>query len=91
MSNYERKNNTATLFNNDYKEKDTHPDLKGEALVGDAKYRMSAWRKIDKNGNDYYSIQLQTEEEAEKYKKERSNVQEQANKSTESTDTSLPF
>ena len=92
MPEYERKNNTATIFNNDYKETENQPDLKGEALVGDVKYYVSAWKRSDKNGNDYYSMSLQTFEEAEKYKKKKdSDVQEQTDKSDQSDSEDLPF
>lgn len=93
MSNqYERKNNSATLFTNSFKDSDKHPDMKGEALIGDVVYKMSAWRNSDKNGNDYYSMKFQTEQEAEKYKKENaSNVREQADQSDQSDNSDLPF
>jgi len=55
---YEMKNNTASIFKNYKKEKDTHPDMKGEALIEGKAFWVSAWRKEDKNGNQWFSIAL---------------------------------
>jgi uncharacterized protein (DUF736 family) len=55
---FEQKNNTATLFQNRKKEKDTHPDMTGSLLVDGIKKDISAWKKQDKNGNDYISISI---------------------------------
>lgn len=55
---YEMKNNTASIFKNYKKEKDTHPDMKGEALIEGRAFWVSAWRKEDKNGNPWFSIAL---------------------------------
>jgi len=42
---YEQKNFSGSLFKNDRKEKDTHPDYKGSALIDGREYWMSAWLK----------------------------------------------
>ncbi len=55
---YEMKNNTASIFKNYKKEKDTHPDMKGEALIDGKSFRVSAWRKEDKNNNAWFSVAL---------------------------------
>lgn len=93
MSEYQRQDNTGTLFNNDYKAKDSQPDMRGEFLIGNVKYEGSAWKKTSSNGNEYYSFKFQTEEEASKYKKKKedNHVQEQANRSNQSDSEDLPF
>lgn len=53
---YEMKNNTASIFKNYKKEKNSHPDMKGEALIDGKSYWVSAWRKEDKNNNAWFSI-----------------------------------
>ena len=53
---YEAKDNTGTIFRNDRKEKDTHPNAKGTALIDGVDYWVSAWTKKDKDGNAYQSI-----------------------------------
>jgi hypothetical protein len=55
---YEKKDNTGALFPNDKKEKDTHPDVKGDALVDGVEYWLSGWLKETKNGVSYTSLSL---------------------------------
>lgn len=47
---YETKPNSGSLFKNDRKEKETHPDYKGQALIGGVEMWVSAWIKEGKNG-----------------------------------------
>lgn len=42
---YERKDGDIAVFKNDKKEKDTHPDWKGEALIDGKKYEVAFWEK----------------------------------------------
>ena len=56
-----RENNGA-LFKNMRKEKDTHPDYRGDANVAGIDCWMSAWLKKDKNGHTYMSIAFKEKE-----------------------------
>ena len=47
---YEAKPNTGTLWKNDRKEKDTHPDYRGSLNVDGHEYEISAWIKEGKKG-----------------------------------------
>lgn len=53
---YEMRENSGSLFKNNKKEKDTHPNAQGEALIGGVLYYVSAWTKKDKNGNPWQSL-----------------------------------
>lgn len=53
---YEQKDNTGSLFRNDKKEKDTHPNAKGSAMIDGISYWVAAWTKRDKDGNAYQSL-----------------------------------
>ena len=47
--------NSGSMFKNDRKCKDTHPDITGSAVVGGVDYYVSGWRKTGQKG-DYYSL-----------------------------------
>lgn len=59
---YEQKDNTGSLFKNDRKETDNHPDYKGSALVGGVDHWLDAWINTDRNGNKYMSLKLKPKE-----------------------------
>ena len=50
------KENSGSLFNNNRKETDRHPDRTGTALIGGVEYYVSGWVKTDKNGNPWLSL-----------------------------------
>jgi hypothetical protein len=53
---YEPRDNSGSVFQNDRKEKDTHPDRAGSAMVGGVEYWVSGWLKKDKNGRPFLSL-----------------------------------
>jgi len=59
---YEQKDNSGSFFKNRKKEKDTHPDMTGTVMLGGVEYWVSAWRKIDKNGDPWYSMSFKEKE-----------------------------
>jgi hypothetical protein len=63
MAKFEQREGSGSLFKNDRKEKDTHPNATGTALIGGVEYWVSAWTKKDKNGNPWQSLAFKPKEE----------------------------
>jgi len=58
---YVQKENIGSLFKNDRKEKETHPDYKGDINIGGVNYWLSAWVKEGKNGK-FFSLSVNMKE-----------------------------
>jgi len=61
---YEMKEMSGSLFVNSKKEKDTHPDRNGTALIGGVEYWVSGWIKETKSGDKWLSLAFKPKEEA---------------------------
>ena len=60
---YEQKPNTGSLFKNDRKESDSHPDYKGSALIdGLGDCWLDAWINTAKDGSKYMSLKFKPKE-----------------------------
>jgi hypothetical protein len=46
----EKKDNSGALFNNEKREKETHPHYQGKATINGVEYYVSSWIKEGKNG-----------------------------------------
>lgn len=53
---YETKDMTGSIFNNERKQSDNHPDRSGSAKIDGVDYWVNGWLKKDKNGNPYLSL-----------------------------------
>lgn len=53
---YEQKDNSGSLFKNDRKTTEQHPNATGSAKIAGIEYWVSAWTKKDKNGNPWQSL-----------------------------------
>jgi hypothetical protein len=53
---YELKDNTGSVFANDRKIEDTHPDRTGTAKIGGVEYWVSGWLHTTKKGQTYLSL-----------------------------------
>lgn len=47
---YEKKDMSGTLFRNDKREKDSHPNAQGTAIIEGIEYWVSAWTKDGAKG-----------------------------------------
>lgn len=61
---FEQRQNSGSIFKNDRKEKDTHPDGKGSALIDGVEYWVSSWNKVGANGVQFRSLSFQRKEQA---------------------------
>jgi uncharacterized protein (DUF736 family) len=81
MANQYDNNMTGIISKNDRKEKDSHPDYRGQAEVDGVEYWISAWIKERKDGSGkFLSMRFETKDQ-------------QANKTTTTTtvDADAPF
>jgi uncharacterized protein (DUF736 family) len=53
---------TGSLFRNDRKESDTHPDYKGSALINGVDHWLDAWINTAKDGSKYMSLKMKPKE-----------------------------
>jgi len=83
----EQKNNAGVAFKNDYKQKENHPDFKGNAMINGKQMDVAVWVKNDKNGKQYFSLSF-----SEPYvKQETPQYQAPSNDVHVLTDDDLPF
>jgi hypothetical protein len=53
---YELKDNTGSMFANNRKSEDTHPDRTGTAKIGGVEYWVHGWLRTTKKGQPYLSL-----------------------------------
>lgn len=64
---YEQKDGSGALFKNQ-KQKDTHPDYKGNVRIAGVDYELAAWIKKSKSGTTYMSLNAQPKREKQERK-----------------------
>lgn len=62
MSNYQTRDNSGSLFKNEEKKTDNHPDYSGTALVGGVEMFMDAWIKTSDSGRRWMSFSFKPKE-----------------------------
>ena len=63
---YEQRDNSGSLFKNDKKESDNHPDYNGSAMVNGTEMWMSAWLKTASNGKKFMSFSFKPKDQQAK-------------------------
>ena len=63
MSNYQQRDNTGSLFKNEDKQSDNHPDYKGSCLVGGVDYWFDAWIKTAESGRRWMSFSFKPKDQ----------------------------
>ena len=85
---YEMKPDTGSLFKNDRREKETHPQAKGSALIDGVEYWVSAWTNETKGGEKYQSLKFNRKDEQ---KAPRPKTLATPNDDEDGFDDDLPF
>jgi uncharacterized protein (DUF736 family) len=88
---YEQRDNTGSLFKNDRKESDTHPDYKGSALINGVDHWLDAWINTDRNGSKYMSLKLKPKSDVARAANADTGVLPVADAGIDSTSDSVPF
>jgi uncharacterized protein (DUF736 family) len=84
---YEQKDNSGSLFKNDKKESDRHPDYRGTCMVNGVEMAMSAWLKTSAKGTKWMSFSF-----SEPYRKEAAApVKDEWADSFDDSNSDIPF
>jgi hypothetical protein len=62
--------NSGTLWTNEYKTKETQPDLTGNITINGRKFKLKAWKNT-KDGKGFLSLKLDTYEEKQPQQPQR--------------------
>lgn len=73
MAKFEHRDNSGTLFKNDRRTSDKHPEYKGEGVVNGVPVWISAWVKEGAKGK-FFSMAFQPKDER-KQQSQKSNYQ----------------
>lgn len=55
---YQKKDGDGALFQN-RKQKDSHPDVRGDFLLDGKEYEIAGWQKSTRNGDPWWSLKVQ--------------------------------
>lgn len=88
---YEQKDMSGSLFKNDRKETDTHPDYKGSALLNGVDHWLDAWVNTDRNGNKYMALKFKPKEAASRVARPETGVLPVTPAGIDATSDSIPF
>jgi uncharacterized protein (DUF736 family) len=55
--------NRGSLFKNDKKEEEKHPDMNGSINIDGTEYWISGWKKVSKAGSGFISLSVRPKQE----------------------------
>lgn len=58
MADFKHKEMEGSLFENSYKERDSHPDMKGTIVFNNISYSVAAWKNTTKSGGKYLKLKV---------------------------------
>jgi len=79
---FEQKDNTGSIFVNDHKQEDTHPDRNGSAKIGGVDYWVNGWLRKTKTGRPYLALS---------FKRKESRAADKSGPRAEELDEAIPF
>ena len=98
---YEQRELSGSIFVNDRKEKDSHPDFKGQCLIDGKSYWVSGWKKKTGEGKTWLSLAFKEKDAAPKQEtggdafsdahEEMDRASRKASNSPAPIDDSIPF
>lgn len=88
---YEIKDNSGSLFRNDKKESENHPDYKGQAVINGVPVWVAGWLKPLKDGGKYMSLSFKAKDTKPKEYEPEKQPAKQAPKSIHDIESDIPF
>lgn len=90
---FEMKENTGTVFKNQKRTTENHPDRTGSANIGGVEYWVNGWVKQTKNGEQYLSLAFKRKEVQNKVEAEQVKPAKEIKYSTplDNFDSDIPF
>lgn len=89
---YEMKPSSGSLFKNDRKEKETHPDYKGKVMLPNGEVRwLSGWKKQTSAGDGWLSLAIGDLVQGAAPAPVSAHSQQKANAFVSNADDDIPF
>ena len=87
---YEMKDGSGSLFKNQRKETEKHPDYNGSIMINGTEHWLSAWIKEGKNGK-FFSVSIGKPKEAKSNFKPRGDDEMPKSSGIQDDDMAIPF